>query len=72
MVRGMALSAAAAVANGKAVPTEMREWVVRVFIGTHSADVQLEGLDVDFVMSDRPTWQAVERRIGNALAQLSS
>lgn len=44
MVRGMALSTAAAVANGEAVRTEVREGVVRVFIGTHSADVELEGL----------------------------
>lgn len=40
----MALSTAAAVANGEAVRTEVREGVVRVFIGTHSADVELEGL----------------------------
>jgi hypothetical protein len=48
----------------------MREGVVRVFIGTHSADVQ--GLYVDSVVSDRPTWQAVEPRIGNALAQITT
>ena len=43
---------------------------VRVFIGDRSAVVPLDGIALDAVLKDRPTWAAVEGRIQRALADL--
>jgi len=77
VVRGMALSAATAIARNEAVRTQVTGehdsphlFGVRVFIGERSALVPLEGLALDAMLVDRPTWAAVEARIQSALAEL--
>jgi len=77
VVRGMALSAAAAIAGNEAVRTQVtgehdsrHPFGVRVFIGERSAVVRLDGIALDAVLKDRPTWAAVEVRIQSALAEL--
>ncbi len=77
VVRGMALSAATAIAGNEAVRTQVtgehdspRPVGVRVFIGERSAVVSLDGIALDAMLKDRPTWAAVETRIQSALAEL--
>ena len=62
VVRGMALSAAAAIAGNEAVRTAVtgehdspHPFGVRVFIGERSAVVPLDGIALEAVLKDRPT-----------------
>lgn len=75
-IRGMALQAAAAVANGEGVRTEAEEdfdreqLKVRVFIGERSARFTVNNVDVDYVQSDGAVRRKVERLIRDELAQI--
>jgi len=69
IIRGMALSAAAAVAKGEAVRTELEEdfaneqLKIRVSIGKRSAVFAVYNADVERVQGDRTITRKVERLI---------
>ena len=75
IVRGMALAAAAAVAKGDAVHTEVTEdfaneqLKVRVRIGKRSAVFAVYNADVERVQGDRVVARKVERLIQETLAK---
>jgi hypothetical protein len=77
IIRGMALAAAAALAAGEAVSTEVREdfdneqLQVRVFVGKRSAVFAVYNADVERVQDDRVVAQKVERLIHEALSDLA-
>ena len=73
----MALSTATAVAGNEAVRAQVtgkydspHPLGVRVFIGERSALVPLDGIALDAMLKDRPTWAAVGARIQSALAEV--
>jgi hypothetical protein len=78
IIRGMALQAAAAVANGQGVHTEAKEdfdrerLKVRAFIGERSAMFTVNNIDVDHVQSDGAVRRKVERLIRDALAEITT
>jgi hypothetical protein len=76
IIRGMALSAAAAVAKGEAVRTELEEdfaneqLKIRVRIGKRSAVFAVYNADVARVQGDRAIARKLERLIQETLAEL--
>jgi hypothetical protein len=76
IIRGMALSAAAAMAEGDAVRTELTEDFaneqikIRVRIGKRSAVFAVYNADVERVQGDRTVTRKVERLIQDALSDL--
>ncbi len=76
IIRGMALSAAAAIAKGEAVNTEVVEdfaneqLKVRVRIGKRSALFAVYNGDVERVQGDRVIARKVERLIQEALSEM--
>jgi len=76
IIRGMALAAAAAVAKGEAVNTEVREdfdnepLEVRVFIGNHSAVFRVNGADIDHLGGNGAVRMQVEPQVQGALSDL--
>jgi len=78
IIRGMALSAAAARAKGEAVRTELTEdfaneqLKIRVRIGKRSAVFTVYNADVERVQGERAVAQKIERLIGDALAKISA
>jgi len=76
IIRGMALSAAAAMAEGDAVRTELTEDFaneqikIRVHIGKRSAVFTVYNADVERVQGDRAVARKIEKLIGDALAEI--
>jgi hypothetical protein len=76
IVRGMALSAAAARAKGEAIRTELTEdfaneqLKIRVRVGKRSAVLTVYNGDLERVQGDRTVARKVERLIQEALSDL--